>query len=235
MRLGGVLFLSLFAALLASAGSVYGVDNFYKVTPGVYRGSHPDAEALQQLHKLGIKTIVSLQGEGKTLEEEKRLAGALGIKVLSFPLTTFDPTPGEGRTRESARLAAQQAMEAAVAELGRPENQPVYLHCKFGRDRTGVVAGLYLAKFRQAHEATPRKQIVDQVWENEVVGRGYRKGLQFLKHLYWSHFDAKSARALGIAFVEGAPDSAPGAHYEAASVGEISSAPPPPPTPGPQP
>lgn len=203
--------------LIARADSAYGVDNFYKITPGVYRGSHPDEKALQKLAQLGIKTIVSLQGEGEGLEKEKTLAKRYGMEVVSVPLTTLDPKPSKEEEKEFGKAAAQEhlrhvalrEMRRAAAVMSDSKLQPVYVHCKLGRDRTGIVSGLYLVRYRAERESAPIDKIADEVWKSEVLARGFGKGLgreffmslDYLKHLYRANFDPKSAKHLGVPYV----------------------------------
>ena len=49
----------------APAGSIAGVpiDNFAKVSEGVYRGAQPDAAGFKALQAMGVKTIVNLRGK----------------------------------------------------------------------------------------------------------------------------------------------------------------------------
>lgn len=107
-----------------------------KVDDGVYRGPEPIyIEDWQELQKLGIKTTLDLESgshfmaDGSPLAEMFR-ATTYGIRVISHPLgEILPPTQGE------LRLAYR-----AICSF-----KPIYVHCKKGVDRTGMVIGDYQA------------------------------------------------------------------------------------------
>lgn len=50
---------------------IAGVPNFHKVSEKLYRGGQPTAEGMQQLEKLGIKTIINLRSFHSDRDEIK--------------------------------------------------------------------------------------------------------------------------------------------------------------------
>ncbi len=64
------------------------------------------------------------------IKKEKDAASAEGIKFISNPITLFT-IPG---TRKTTKL---------LEIMAKPENQPVFVHCRAGRDRTGLFVGLF--------------------------------------------------------------------------------------------
>ena len=69
------------------------------------------------------------------IAQELRDAKAAGIPVVRFPMSAFEPAL-------SQRFDDQ--MTAAIAQLAKasPSNL-TYVHCRHGRDRTGLVVGLH--------------------------------------------------------------------------------------------
>ena len=45
----------------AKPGTVDGVPNLHEVTPNLYRSAQPTAQGMQELDRLGIKTVVNLR------------------------------------------------------------------------------------------------------------------------------------------------------------------------------
>lgn len=122
--------------------------NFGVVVPdGIYRGGQPTASDLKFLSKLGVRTIVKLNHIG--LEGERRQAERLGMKFFSLPLN-----PSSIGEAESCAGVAE-----AVAILSDRSAWPVYVHCTYGRDRTGLVVGAY----RELVEGAPWSSVDEEL------------------------------------------------------------------------
>jgi len=106
--------------------SVEGVPRFQKVAEGLYRGGQPTREGFEALRRMGIKTIVNLRAE----HDEQALVKELGMNHVHIPLNSADRIPEE----------AIQTFLRVLADRG---DQPVFVHCMRGADRTGVMVGLY--------------------------------------------------------------------------------------------
>lgn len=115
------------AATPADAGSC---ENFGQVGPALYRGAEPDAACLDHLVKLGVRAIVSLRDDEEDTAREQRLAEARGLRFTNVPMS--------GVRRPDAE-EVRRALEAIAAS----GNEPVFVHCKRGRDRTGVVVAAW--------------------------------------------------------------------------------------------
>lgn len=111
--------------LAASAVDVY---NFGRVNEGYYRGAQPEAADVRELAALGVRTVVDLQKDGD--DDEPTLVEGAGMKYVRIPMTTRVPPTG-----------AQLAEFFAV--VTNPVNRPVYVHCREGRHRTGVMTAAY--------------------------------------------------------------------------------------------
>jgi protein tyrosine/serine phosphatase len=104
--------------------------NFHQVNAQLYRGAQPRAGGISKLAKLGIKTIINLRGEDEKAHAEQKEAEALGLRYFSVPL------PGLGRPSD-------EQVERVLSLINATENQPVFVHCHHGEDRTGTIIAVY--------------------------------------------------------------------------------------------
>lgn len=116
------------------------IANFVKVRDGLYRGGHPDGAGLDYLKKLGVKRIVDLE-VGDFIEafpwdisSELSDAKARGLTELRYPMSAFEPAVSD-------RFDEQMDEITALLKTATPEDG-IYVHCKHGQDRTGLVIGL---------------------------------------------------------------------------------------------
>jgi protein tyrosine/serine phosphatase len=124
------------------------IPNLRVVSDNIVRGGRPDVGGLQCLKDAGVKVIVNLCGganlvslfrssssaqacaESPEVAEEREEAKRLGLEFVSIPLDVFR-TPNE------------QALQAFVELVRKPDKQPMFIHCLHGRDRTGLMTALY--------------------------------------------------------------------------------------------
>lgn len=113
-----------------------GIHNAGKIDEKLYRGAQPQEAGFAELKKLGITTIVDLRGEDRAkVDWENREATALGMRFVHIPVSGWSPPT--------------DAQVAQFLELFRDEpQQKVFVHCRFGDDRTGV----FVATYRMAVE-----------------------------------------------------------------------------------
>ena len=118
----------------AAAGS--SLKHFGSIDEGVYKGSRPKNDAdyrfLQSLH---VKYIVDLQVIPLLTRLEQRKAKKYGITVIPGIMNASPFSPSE------------KHIEHILAILRDERYHPVYFHCKFGRDRTSIIAALYKMYF----------------------------------------------------------------------------------------
>jgi protein tyrosine/serine phosphatase len=110
--------------------------NFHMVSPQLYRGAQPKAGGLQTLKKIGIKTILNLRREDEHTQAEGAEARTLGLRYYSVSLPEFSAPKDK---------EVQQALDI----INTAENQPVFVHCRHGEDRTGTI----IACYRISHDA----------------------------------------------------------------------------------
>jgi len=124
------------AAVREPAGAGSKLKHFAQVDEGVYKGSRPKSDAdYQFLQSLGVKYIVDLQLFPFLSLLEKRKAREYGITVIPGTMNASPISPSE------------KHVDAIISILRDPRYRPVYFHCRFGRDRTNVIAALYKMYF----------------------------------------------------------------------------------------
>lgn len=104
---------------------IKGLANFAKVTDVLYRGAQPTKEGFAELKKLGVKTIINLRAK----HSDEELIKGLDLNYFSIPINTWDLD-----NRHTARFLSI-VMDKA--------NQPIFVHCQHGSDRTGTMVAVY--------------------------------------------------------------------------------------------
>lgn len=170
-------------ALFTSAGfSQQPVDhkklpNFHEVNSKLYRGAQPGAGGVQQLAGLGIKTIVNLRGLGEGGRKEEAEARAAGLRYFSIPFDRMG-RPDDAR------------MKQVLAIIDTPDNQPVFVHCKQGVDRTGTVMAVY----RITHDGWTGEQAKAEA--NHYGMHPWERGMKnYIRDYYQRHLEEKKAVA----------------------------------------
>jgi protein tyrosine/serine phosphatase len=105
------------------------IANFEEVSPTIWRGSRPSDVALEDLAGSGVKTIVDLRLDGTGCEHEHVYARRLGLKYVHIPMSFKKPTSTQ--------------IVQFLNIVNDKNNQPVYVHCRQGADRTGTLIGIY--------------------------------------------------------------------------------------------
>lgn len=137
-------------------------DGIARVAPGIFRGARPGAPELHKLAAMGVRTIVDLENDEEAVAAEARVARQLGLRFEREPLSPFLP-PDDAE------------IDRILALLGDARLRPLFVHCKYGEDRTGLVVGLY--------------RVLDQGWAPEIAYRemlrfGFHRALLALDHYY---------------------------------------------------
>jgi tyrosine-protein phosphatase SIW14 len=127
--------------------SIPSVHNAGKINEHLYRGSQPDLSELYQLKKLGVNIIIDLRAESpRTAEEERIRAEALGMRFHRIPIGGFsNPTTSD--------------LVHFFQILRDSPDQSIFVHCEFGRDRTGVM----IAAYRIAFEHWSSEQAISEM------------------------------------------------------------------------
>ena len=157
----------------AHHSSVSGVtiDNFGKINDNYYRGSQPNPGEFAQLKRLGIKTVIDLREDYKKTEET--WVRDLGMTYVRIPLKT--------------RVAAtQEQWKSFLGLVNDPANQPVYVHCKGGRHRTGAMTAIYRITHDSWTADQAYQEMKDYDFENGFFG-GPAAQKNFVYSFYQTH------------------------------------------------
>jgi tyrosine-protein phosphatase SIW14 len=107
-----------------------GVPNAGKINDFLLRGAQPSNQGLAELKKLGVTTVVDLRGWSHAVESERKQAESLGLLFLNIPVSGWSPPSNE-------------QVAQFLALLRSSPGQKIFVHCKYGEDRTGVMMAAY--------------------------------------------------------------------------------------------
>jgi protein-tyrosine phosphatase len=99
--------------------------NLYRMSPTLYRSALPDTHKLPVLQSLQVHTVLSF-----IKDNDATWLGQTPIRRLNIPLHA-------DRVDDADVLRVLRTLQEAE-KLG-----PVLMHCKHGRDRTGLMAAMY--------------------------------------------------------------------------------------------
>lgn len=127
-----------------------GLHNVIRVSEKIYSGGVPDGHAgFQALKKLGIQTIVTVDGAKPEVAQAK----ALGMRYVHLPFG-YDACP----------VPTANAIAKAVKDLPGP----IYIHCHHGKNRSPVAAAVAV----KALDGISDHEAVD-ILERAGTGKNY--------------------------------------------------------------
>ncbi len=173
---------SMYSCASASTQSVAGactdnlgstIQNFCVVTPNVlWRGARPDKDGAAWLIQHGVRTIVNLELilDDKPAFGQATVAVANTYEVGYFRIHDWEPLP----------ILAPSVVDNHVAHflaIVSQQPKPVYVHCRSGMNRTGVMVAAY-------------RVLIEGVGDEEAIEEMRRYQGQ------WFEADAKYIRGL---------------------------------------
>jgi protein tyrosine/serine phosphatase len=157
-------FLFITACALLSQAAHARINRLAEVAPGIYRGSQPETESDYDLLKsLHIRTILNLRTEKKIIARERKSAKMRGMDLLSVPLS-------------AVTIPNDDSVDQAIVALENSDLKPIFIHCQLGRDRTGLIVGLY----RVFQEKWAAKRAF-----REMLKFGFNPALAGLNYYFW--------------------------------------------------
>jgi protein tyrosine/serine phosphatase len=124
---------------LTPRNDIPGLKNYAKVSDALHRGQQPTAEGFAELKKMGVKTVVNLRSFNSDRDE---LEG-LGLQYVHIYCKAWHPE--------------DEDVVKFLQVVSDPKNQPVFVHCQHGADRTGMMVASY--------------RIVEQGWSVEDAAK----------------------------------------------------------------
>lgn len=106
---------------------------FQQVGEKLFRGGQPLDGGISKLHDLSINTVINLRGASDRTRAEEKEVRALGLNYFNVPL------PNWARPQHTR-------VERILELVNAPENGRVFIHCKEGVDRTGMIVAIYRMK-----------------------------------------------------------------------------------------
>ena len=148
------------------------IKNFCAVTPNVlWRGARPDKDGAAWLIQRGVRTIVNLE----LILDDKRAFGdatvedANNYEVGYFRVHDWEPL----------RILAPSIVDDHVAHflaIVSQQPKPVYVHCRYGENRTGIMVAAYrvLVEDVRSEEAIEEMSRYKGLWlkADEIYIRG---------------------------------------------------------------
>ena len=154
---------------------VGGLRNIARLTPGLYRGAQPTGDGYRRLQRMGVKTVINLRRFTDLRDEVE----AAGLDYVAIPI--YASIGSSPPTDEQLQVFFDTVLD--------PCSQPVFMHCKHGKDRTGMMAGL----FRIERQGWTNREAIDEMQDfgyhdvfrdligfvREYVPRGYQAPAEF--------------------------------------------------------
>ena len=125
----------------AAGAPVAGIPKFARVSSVLYRGGQPGEGDYETLRRMGIRTIVTLRV--LNLPNEERREHDFRVIHISF---------------KHAHPETEDVVEF-LSIVTDPANQPVFVHCREGVDRTGMMVAIY----RMVVQGWSKDQAIDEM------------------------------------------------------------------------
>jgi protein tyrosine/serine phosphatase len=126
-----VLLLLLSSTAIAQDSTTYPeLPRFQQVSERLFRGGQPREGGVSKLRELGINTVINLRGASDRTRAEEAEVRASGLNYFNVAL------PNWARPQDSRVARILEVIDA-------PQSGRVFVHCKDGVDRTGLIVALY--------------------------------------------------------------------------------------------
>ena len=102
-----------------------GVPNLYRVSDALYRGDQPSPLGMENLKKLGLKTILNL----RSFHSDRDEIGETGLAYEHIYMKPWHPE--------------EEDVVRFLKIVTDPKRTPVLVHCQHGADRTGTMIAVY--------------------------------------------------------------------------------------------
>lgn len=104
------------------------IGNFGQMDERLFRGAQPLEGDYQSLKDLGVNTVIDLRND--PTDYAKGAVEALGMKYVNIPMSGW-------------KTPKMESINEFLALMEKPDTGKVYIHCKAGKHRTGVIGAAY--------------------------------------------------------------------------------------------
>jgi protein tyrosine/serine phosphatase len=158
-----ILLFILVASATSSVQAGATVAGFLQVTANIYRGGRPtesDLVSLQNQYK--VMTDIDLEDDTKVNDQEQADATNLQMQFLLTPMNPYaTPTDAD--------------VNGVLGQLQNAKYFPIFIHCHYGEDRTGLIIGIYRV---EVQGWTPAQAY------QEMLANGFHKTLTYLDNYF---------------------------------------------------
>jgi tyrosine-protein phosphatase SIW14 len=112
--------------VFAQKVALTGVPNFGQVTPSLFRGAQPSGDGFDALAKMGVGIVVDLRGDS---DNERERVTKLGMEYVAIPSHCSHMT--------------EDGVAKFLTLVREHPDKKVFVHCKYGVDRTGMMVAAY--------------------------------------------------------------------------------------------
>lgn len=151
--------------------------NIRRVDDHLWRAAQPSPRHLRWAKARGFKTVLNLRGRRPNCGSymlEREACEQLGLTLIDFPIRS--------------RSAVEKETALAAIDLWQRLEYPVFMHCKSGADRTGLMSVLYL----HVHRGEP----VDRAMRHLSLAYGHVRQAKtgVLDHFFETYMAEGAAR-----------------------------------------
>ncbi len=116
------------------------LNNWHKVDNLVYRSEQPDAEAMAEIEKFGIKRVLNL----RVFHDDDDETVDLDLKTFHVPINT-------------TKIENSDVVQSL--KIIKSSSDPILIHCWHGADRTGVIVAMY----RIVEQGWTKEEAIDEL------------------------------------------------------------------------
>ena len=150
---------------------IEGVPNLHKMNDRIYRSAQPTDKGMENLKKLGIRTVINL----RSFHSDRSKIGETGLAYEHIYMKAWHP-----EDKEIVRF---------LRIVNDETRAPVLVHCHHGADRTGTMCAIY----RIAVEGWTGEEALKEMTEGEFNFHGVWKNL--VRYIDGLDIDAIKKRA----------------------------------------
>ncbi len=150
-----------------------GVKDFGEVTPTLYRGGQPSRQGYEALAKMGVNIVVDVRLSGR--DNERKEVEEAGMQYVELPWHCLFPR--------------DEAFVRFLALLRANPGKKVFVHCRYGDDRTGMM----IAAYRMSVEGWTAEEA-----RREMNQYGFKPVVCPSLILYEKHFPEKVKKNPGL-------------------------------------